>query len=57
MRLNNIDTSTGITAKGFDTDLAFMAAEIDGDEMYFNVISRLGQIIDSGTIARRKATP
>ena len=34
LRSGNIDRSTGITAKGFDTDLAFMAAEIAGDEMY-----------------------
>jgi len=31
-----------------------MAAEIIGDEMYFNAISRLGQIVDSGVIARRQ---
>ena len=34
LRAGNIDGSSGITAKGFDTDLAFMAAEITGDEMY-----------------------
>jgi hypothetical protein len=38
--LGNIDKGSGITAKGFDTDLVFMAAEIDGDQMYFNAISR-----------------
>ena len=45
---------SGITAKGFDTDLAFMAAEIDGDQMYFNAISRTGAV-DSGVITRRTA--
>ena len=53
LRAGNIDRNSGITAKGFDTDLAFMAAEIAGDEMYFNAISRQGQVIDSGTIPRR----
>jgi predicted MPP superfamily phosphohydrolase len=57
LRKGNIDRSTGITAKGFDTDLAFMAAEIIGDEMYFNTISRVGQIVDSGVLTRRKTTP
>jgi hypothetical protein len=57
LRAGNIDRRTGITAKGFDTDLAFMAAEITGDEMYFNVISRPGQIVDSGVLTRRKSTP
>ena len=57
LRSGNIDRGSGITAKGFDTDLAFMAAEITGDEMYFSVVSRTGQIVDSGSLARRKATP
>ena len=43
LRAGNIDRQTGITAKGFDTDLAFMAAEIVGDQMYFNAISRPGR--------------
>jgi predicted MPP superfamily phosphohydrolase len=52
----NIDRGSGITAKGFDTDQAFMAAEIIGDEMYFNAISRRGQTVDSGVLTRRKPT-
>ncbi len=57
LRVGNIDRKSGITAKGFDTDLAFMAAEISGDQMYFNAISRLGQSVDSGVLTRRKVTP
>jgi len=57
LRKGNIDRGSGITASGFDTDQAFMAAEIAGDEMYFNVISRAGQTVDSGVLARRKITP
>jgi predicted phosphodiesterase len=56
LRAGNIDRGTGLTAKGFDTDLAFMVAEITGDEMYFNVISRGGQTVDSGVFTRRKLT-
>jgi 3',5'-cyclic AMP phosphodiesterase CpdA len=55
LREGNIDRSTGITAKGFDTDLAFMIAEIAGDEMFFNAISRTGQTVDSGKFTRRMA--
>jgi len=44
---------TDLTAKGFDTDQAFMAVEISGDKMYFNAISRTGEIVDSGIIERR----
>src|SRR5438093_954129 len=57
LRKGNIDRGTGLTANGFDTDLAFMAAEITGDEMYFNTISRVGQTVDSGVLARRKTAP
>ena len=57
LRKGNIDRGSGITARGFDTDLAFMAAEIAGDEMYFNVISRVGQTVDSGVVKRRTITP
>ena len=57
LRVGNIDRKSGITAKGFDTDLAFLAAEIIGDRMYFNAISRLGQTVDSGVLTRRKITP
>ena len=46
--------STGLTAVGYDTDLAFLVAEIDGDQLFFNAISRTGAVIDSGVIERRK---
>lgn len=49
----DIDKGSNITAKGFDTDQAFMAVEISGDRMYFNAISRLGKVVDSGVIERR----
>jgi hypothetical protein len=54
LRKGNIDRGSGVTASGFDTDLAFMAAEILGDEMYFNTISRQGSVVDSGVVTRRK---
>jgi len=56
LRLGNINRGSGITAKGFDTDLVFVAAEISGDQMYFNAISRSGQVVDSGVLTRRKTT-
>ena len=54
LRRGNIDRSTGLTASGFDTDRAFMVAEIVGDDMYFNTISRTGETVDSGVIKRRE---
>jgi 3',5'-cyclic AMP phosphodiesterase CpdA len=54
LRKGNINRRTGLTAVGFDTDQAFLAAEIKGDLLHFNAISRTGAIIDSGVIERRK---
>jgi predicted MPP superfamily phosphohydrolase len=54
LRKGNIDKSTGITAAGNDQDQSFMIAEINGDEMWFNAISRQGRVFDSGVLTRRK---
>jgi hypothetical protein len=53
LRAGNIENNSPLTAKGFDTDLSFLIAEIFEDELHFNAISRTGQIIDSGVIRRR----
>jgi predicted phosphodiesterase len=57
LRAGDLDPATGLTDKGFDTDLAFMLAEIKGDEMYFNAISRQGVVVDSGVLSRWKEVP
>jgi 3',5'-cyclic AMP phosphodiesterase CpdA len=54
LRRGNLDSSTGITAAGNATDRAFVVCEINGDELFFNAISRTGTVIDSGVITRRK---
>ncbi len=54
LRRGNLNRKTGITAVGNDQVQIFLAAEINGDEMHFNAISRTGQIVDSGIIQRRK---
>jgi len=53
LRAGNLDNDSTITAKGFDTDLAFLVAEIVGDTMTFNAISRRGNVVDSGVVTRR----
>ena len=45
---------TGLTAAGNDQDQAFLSAEINGDQMWFDAISRAGKVFDSGVITRRK---
>jgi hypothetical protein len=54
LREGNIRPNSPITAKGFDTDNHFVLLEIDGDEMYFQAISRRGQTVDSGSFRRRE---
>ena len=42
-----------ITAAAFDQDQTFILVDINGDDMMFQVISRTGQIVDSGVIHQR----
>jgi|WetSurMetagenome_2_1015567.scaffolds.fasta_scaffold258517_1 3',5'-cyclic AMP phosphodiesterase CpdA len=51
LRRGNI-RKTDLTAKGFDTDRSFMLVQVAGDELQFQTISRLGQLVDSGTVDR-----
>jgi hypothetical protein len=41
------------TAAGYDQDQAFLVAEVDGDLLFFEAVSRTGAVIDSGVIRRR----
>jgi len=43
---------TDLTAVGYDRDQSFLTVEIDGDDLYFQAISRAGITIDSGAIKR-----
>jgi 3',5'-cyclic AMP phosphodiesterase CpdA len=45
---------SAITANGFDTDQAFLLLEIAGDEMYFEAMSRAGNVFDSGVLAKQQ---
>jgi 3',5'-cyclic AMP phosphodiesterase CpdA len=42
------------TAAYFDQDQSFMLVEVAGAEMYFQVISRTGRTVDSGTVRRQQ---
>jgi hypothetical protein len=49
LRKGNINEGP-MTAKGYDLDRSFMLVEIDGNDLHFQTISRIGQTVDSGTI-------
>jgi hypothetical protein len=55
LRRGNIRKNSEITAAGFDTDRSFTLAEIVGDRMYLETISRMGVIVDATVITRREA--
>jgi predicted MPP superfamily phosphohydrolase len=52
-REGDLTKNSPLTAKGYDADNAFLLAEISADTLSFNAISRTGQLVDSGEIARR----
>jgi hypothetical protein len=54
LRKGNI-RKTPETAVGFDTDNTFMLCEIDGDQLYFQTITRTGKTVDAGVIERTGA--
>jgi hypothetical protein len=54
LRKGDLDRGTGFTAVANATDRAFLVAEISGDELHYNAVTRAGKVIDSGVIARRK---
>lgn len=54
LRSGRVDVNSGISAKAFDADQAFLAAEIVGDELFFTAISRQGRAVDAGVLQRRR---
>ena len=55
LRAGNV-TRTALTAKAFDRDRSFAVMEIDGDTLYYQVISRTGATVDSGSFKRPGAS-
>jgi hypothetical protein len=54
LREGNVKGNSPLTEKAFDTDMHFMIAEIVGDQLYFQAISRTGETVDSGILTRQK---
>jgi hypothetical protein len=55
--MTNDFRSTGELADSFDSDQTFMLVEVAGDQLHFQVISRQGRTIDSGTYSRQAPLP
>jgi hypothetical protein len=55
-KLRKGDTrSSPLIAARFDRDRSFLLAEIAGDSLYFETVSRTGTVVDRGVITRREA--
>jgi calcineurin-like phosphoesterase family protein len=54
LREGDLRKGSPLTAKGLDTDNAFMLMEIEGDDLTFVAINRTGKVFDSGTIKARE---
>lgn len=54
LSIGDIDVRSPLTARGFDTDQAFLVAEVFEDQMHFNAVSKTGRTVDSGVILRRQ---
>jgi hypothetical protein len=50
LRYHNLRAACDIDQIGFDTDRTFMLVEVDGDQLYFQTITRSGATIDSGQL-------
>jgi hypothetical protein len=44
-----------LTAASFDQDQSFMLVEVAGSEMFFQSVSRTGQVVDSGVVNRQRS--
>ena len=54
LRKGDINKSSPLTDKAYDVDLSFMLFEVVDDQMYFQAISRTGETVDTGVLARQK---
>jgi len=54
LRSGDVRDVSPLTEKSYDRDMHFMLFEVAGDQMYFQAISRTGETVDSGVIARRR---
>ena len=54
LRKGDVKKGSPLTAVAYDKDLSFMLVEVVKDTMHFQVLSRTGETVDSGTVMRRE---
>ena len=53
LRDGDVKAGSPLTEKAFDKDMSFMLIEINGDQMYFQVVSRTNETVDSGVVVHQ----
>jgi 3',5'-cyclic AMP phosphodiesterase CpdA len=54
LRLGDVKDNSPLTEKFYDRDMSFMLVEIVNNQLFFQVLSRTGQTVDSGILVSRK---
>ncbi|HYJ84677.1 MAG TPA: metallophosphoesterase [Pyrinomonadaceae bacterium] len=54
LRSGDVKDKSPLTEKAFDKDMSFMLAEIVNNQLFFQVISRTGETVDSGILVSKK---
>jgi hypothetical protein len=54
LREGDVSNKSPLTEKAYDKDMSFMLLEAAGDQLHFQVISRTGEIVDSGVLTNQK---
>lgn len=54
LRSGDVKDNSPLTDKFFDRDMSFMLAEVVGNQLYFQVISRTGESVDSGVLPNQR---
>lgn len=54
LREGDVKDNSPLTEKAYDADMSFMLAEIVKNQLYFQVISRTGQTVDSGILVNQR---
>lgn len=54
LRSGDVKDNSPLTDKFFDRDMSFMLAEVIGDQLHFQVISRTGETVDAGVLTNQR---
>lgn len=54
LRAGDVKERSPLTEKAYDKDMSFMLLEVADDQLYFQVVSRTGETVDSGALTNQR---